>query len=282
MALIAECGCVAAGMGTVRGRMAEKSFLAGYVNGNDGEVEMRIKLTIAYDGTRYVGWQVQKNGISVQQRVNEAVSDLFGTPIEVIGASRTDSGVHALANVAAFDVETRMPPEKIAYALNQRLPEDIVIQSSEQVEDEFHPRYDALEKTYEYHILGRRHPLPLKRKDCYFYHRPLDADRMRSAAGYLVGEHDFSSFCSAHAQTNTFVRTIYSLSVRTEGEEIILRVTGSGFLYNMVRIIAGTLIEIGAGLREPEELGEILAARDRSKAGPTAPAKGLTLVEIVY
>lgn len=243
---------------------------------------MRVKLVIAYDGTDYVGWQVQKNGISIQQRVNEAVSDLFGEPIEVVGASRTDAGVHAEGNVAAFDVVTRMPAEKIAYALNQRLPDDIVIQSSEEVDEEFHPRYDALEKTYEYHILNRKQPQPLKRRNCYFYYHHLDVDAMRASCAPLIGEHDFTSFASIHAQTKTFVRTIYSLGVRREEDEVIIRVTGSGFLYNMVRIISGTLIQVGAGLKEPSDVARILSARDRSQAGPTAPAKGLVLVEILY
>ena len=243
---------------------------------------MRVKLVIAYDGTAYVGWQVQKNGISVQQRVNEAVSELFGQHIEVIGASRTDAGVHAEGNVAAFDVDTRMPAEKIAFALNQRLPEDIVVQSSEEVDGEFHPRFDAVEKTYEYHIINCRQPQPLKNRHCYFYHYPLDVEQMRAGCAPLIGEHDFTSFASAHAQTKTYIRTIYSLGVRAEGDEIIIRVTGSGFLYNMVRIIAGTLIQIGAGQKKASDMARILAARDRKAAGPTAPAKGLVLVEIVY
>ena len=243
---------------------------------------MRVKLVIAYDGTEYVGWQVQKNGISIQQKINEAVSGLFGKPVEVIGASRTDAGVHAEGNVAAFDITTRMPAEKIAYALNQRLPDDIVVQSSEEADEEFHPRFDAVEKTYEYHIVNRRQPQPLKRRNCYFYHHPLDIDAMRAGCAPLVGEHDFTSFASIHAQTKTFVRTIYSLGVRREEDEIIIRVTGSGFLYNMVRIIAGTLIQVGAGLKAPSDMARILAARDRGQAGPTAPAKGLVLVEILY
>lgn len=243
---------------------------------------MRVRLVIAYDGTNYVGWQIQKNGISIQQKVNEAVSGLFDQPIEVIGASRTDAGVHALGNVACFDVDTRMPAEKIALALNQRLPDDISIQRSDEVSEDFHPRFDALEKTYEYHIYNGRTPQPLKRNDCYFYHHKLDIDLMRKACAPLVGEHDFTSFASIHAQTKTFVRTIYMLSVYEEEDEIVIRICGNGFLYNMVRIIAGTLIQVGAGLKEYTQMADILAAKDRSKAGPTAPAKGLRLVEIVY
>ena len=243
---------------------------------------IRIALQIAYDGTDYVGWQIQKNGISVQQRINEAVSDLFGEPIEVMGASRTDAGVHAYGNVAAFDVATRMPADKIAFALNQRLPDDIVVQYSQEVDGHFHPRFDAVEKTYEYHIMNTRHPQPLKNRTCYFYHHPLDIERMRRASAPLIGEHDFTSFASIHSQTKTFVRTIYSLGVSRQEDEVVIRITGSGFLYNMVRIIAGTLIQVGAGLREPEDMARILEARDRAVAGPTAPAKGLVLVEVIY
>lgn len=243
---------------------------------------MRVKLVIAYDGTAYCGWQIQKNGISIQQKVNEAVSGLFGKDIEVMGASRTDAGVHARGNVCAFDVDTRMPADKISYALNSRLPEDIVVQSSEEVEDDFHPRYDALEKTYEYHILNSRHPQPIKSRSCYFFHHPLDEARMRAACAPLVGEHDFTSFASIHSQSKNFIRTIYSLGVRREEDEVIMRVVGNGFLYNMVRIIAGTLIQVGSGKREPSDIAAILAAKDRSAAGPTAPAKGLVLVEICY
>lgn len=243
---------------------------------------MRVKLVVAYDGTDYSGWQVQKNGISIQQRINEAVSGLFNTQLQVMGASRTDAGVHAMGNVCAFDVDTAMPAEKIAFALNARLPQDIVIQSSEEVPADFHPRYDAIEKTYEYHILNRQHKQPLKMRTCYFFHHPLDEAKMRAACAPLIGEHDFTSFASIHSQTKSFVRTIYSLGVRREGDEVIIRVTGNGFLYNMVRIIAGTLIQVGSGKREPSCTAGILAARDRGAAGPTAPAKGLVLVEICY
>ncbi len=249
---------------------------------NREEYSKRIRLTIAYDGTNYVGWQIQKNGISIQQKINEAVSDLFGTPIEVTGASRTDAGVHALGNVAAFDVVTRMSPDKISYALNTRLPEDIVVVASEEVSPDFHPRFDALEKTYEYHILNRPFSDPLKRLNCYFYHHNLDVEKMKMACAPLVGEHDFTSFASIHSQTKSFVRTIYQLGVHREDDEIIIRITGNGFLYNMVRIIAGTLIQMGAGLRDPAEMSDILCGCDRGLAGPTAPAKGLVLVEIYY
>ena len=244
---------------------------------------MRVKLTVAYDGTSYCGWQFQPNGISVQEVLNEKLSELFSQEIKVPGASRTDAGVHALGNVCAFDVDTKMPAEKIAFALNQSLPEDISIVDSCEVDKDFHPRFHKGKKTYEYRILNRTFPDPTRRLYSLFYHRPLDEEAMNRAAAYLIGEHDFTTFSSIHAQTNTFVRTIYDCRVsRDENDMITLHIEGNGFLYNMVRIITGTLIEVGWGKRTPESIGEILEKKDRSLAGPTAPPEGLTLVEIEY
>ena len=244
---------------------------------------MRVKLVVAYDGTSYCGWQVQPNGITIQQVLNEKLTELFGQEISVVGASRTDSGVHALCNVCAFDVETRMPAEKISYAINQLLPDDISVVDSCEVDANFHPRFHKGKKTYEYKILNRRFSNPMERLYSLFYHRPLDVSRMQKAASYLVGEHDFTSFSSIHAQTNTFVREIYVCDVtKNEKDMITIHIEGNGFLYNMVRIIAGTLIEVGNGRIEPEKVKEILEAKNRSLAGPTAPPEGLTLVEIEY
>lgn len=242
----------------------------------------RVKLVVAYDGTNYQGWQVQKNGETIESALNRALCDLTGEEIHVSGASRTDAGVHATGNVAVFDTSARMPGEKFVYALNQRLPEDIRVQHSCEVSMDFHPRYQETVKTYEYRILNREFPLPAHRFNSYFTYRPLDEKRMQQAADYLVGEHDFRSFCAAGAQVKTTVRTIYRVNVRRDGEVITIRITGNGFLYNMVRIIAGTLMKIGQGDWEPEDMSGILAAKDRLKAGPTAPAKGLTLMEISY
>lgn len=242
----------------------------------------RVMLRVAYDGTGYCGWQLQPNAQTVEGVLNEALTRLLGEPVTVIGASRTDSGVHSLGNVAVFDTDTRIPAEKISYALNQRLPDDIVVQESCEVASDFHPRHCDSTKTYEYKILNREFPLPTVRRDTYFYHRALDAARMQAAADRLVGTHDFASFCAAHAQVETTVRTVYGCEVLCEGDLIRIRVTGAGFLYNMVRIIAGTLIEVGAGAREPEEITAILQAHDRSAAGPTAPAHGLTMIGIKY
>jgi tRNA pseudouridine38-40 synthase len=242
----------------------------------------RVKLVVAYDGTNYHGWQVQDNGITIEEVLNRTISELVQEDIKVIGASRTDAGVHASGNVAVFDTESRIPGDKFSFALNQRLPEDIRIQESCEVDADFHPRYADTVKTYEYNILNRRFELPSKRLYAAFCYYPMDIERMNQAAAYLVGEHDFKSFCSAGAQVQTTVRTIYAVNVTKEDDMVHIRITGNGFLYNMVRIIAGTLMQVGTGLMEPEQVKEILEARDRSKAGPTAVAKGLTLVEIRY
>ncbi len=239
-------------------------------------------MVVAYDGTNYCGWQVQPNGITIEEVLNRSLSNLLGEKIEVMGASRTDSGVHSLGNVAVFDTNTRMPADKIAFALNQRLPEDIVVQGSCEVPSDWHPRYQESTKTYEYRILNRTFRMPTRRLDTYFYHYPLDVEQMSEAASYLVGTHDFASFCAANAQVKSTVRTIYSCTAQKENDIITIRVTGNGFLYNMVRIIAGTLIEVGAGKCRPVEIKDILAAENRDAAGPTAPAQGLTMMGIEY
>ncbi len=242
----------------------------------------RVKLTVAYDGTGYCGWQEQQNGKTIEGELKKALYELTGEEIQIIGASRTDAGVHGLCNVAVFDTRSRIPGEKFSYALNRRLPEDIRIRRSEEVLGDFHPRRCESRKTYEYHILNSEFPDPTKRLYSHFTYVPLDVEKMRQAAGYLVGEHDFSSFCSAGSQAESKVRTIFSLSVEKKGEEIVIRVIGSGFLYNMVRIIAGTLMEAGFGRMEPEAVQAILEAKDRTLAGPTAPACGLMLVNLQY
>lgn len=279
----------------------------------------RILLRVAYDGTNYHGWQVQPNAKTIEGELNRVLTQLTGEKIQVTGASRTDAGVHALGNVAVFDTVSKIPAEKFSYALNQRLPEDIVIQSSLQVADDFHPRHCDCRKTYEYDILNRTFPLPAYRNTAYFLYGDLDLDAMRKACQAFLGEHDFASFCAAGAQVQTTVRTIYSLEVleqplavtgrgskpasevtgadpicqptetaaveqsqRSPERLMTIRVRGNGFLYNMVRIIAGTLVEVGRGHIRPEEIEGIIAACDRAKAGPTAPARGLRLVEIKY
>ena len=259
----------------------------------------RVMLTIAYDGTAYRGWQIQAGQETIEGVLNRCISELTGETVEVTGASRTDSGVHAMGNLAVFDTQSLIPAEKFSYALNQRLPEDIRIQNSQEVAADFHPRHCSSRKTYEYRIYNAPFALPVKRLYSYFTYVPLDVERMREGAAFLVGEHDFKSFCSVDTQAQTTVRQVDSVEVWEEnasgmvdmaedavhgremqrpGREIVIRVAGRGFLYNMVRIIAGTLMEVGRGKLPPECVKDILAACDRQAAGPTAPACGLTLI----
>ena len=279
-------GASGAAAGLEMGAAVRNSADAAAGTGTSGR--RRILLITAYDGTNYCGWQVQKNGETIEGVLNRELSRLFGAEIAVIGASRTDSGVHALGNVAVFDTEARMPADKVAYALNSRLPEDIRIQRSLEVPPDFHPRKTACVKTYEYRILNREFELPSERLNSYFFRRELDVERMKAACPYFLGEHDFKSFCSIHTQAETTVRTIYSLEVLEEelpdlgGRRIRIRVTGNGFLYNMVRILAGTLIQVGLGAYAPEDMEPMLMACDRQAAGPTAPAQGLTLIGMKY
>ncbi|MGN0383382.1 MAG: tRNA pseudouridine(38-40) synthase TruA [Eubacterium sp.] len=242
----------------------------------------RVMMIVAYDGTNYCGWQMQINGITVEEVINKKLSELLEEDITIIGASRTDSGVHALGNVAVFDTNTKIPAEKISFALNQRLPNDIRIRGSKEVSMDFHPRYCDSIKTYEYKILNTRFPIPTKRLYTHFVYMPLDVEKMKAAAQYLVGEHDFASFCSSGSQVESTIRTIYSLEVDRVEDIISIKISGNGFLYNMVRIIVGTLMKIGLGVYQPEHMKEILEARDRYAAGPKAAACGLTLINIEY
>ena len=243
----------------------------------------RIKLTVAYDGTAYCGWQIQPNGVTIEEVLNKALTGLLKEPVTVIGASRTDSGVHARGNVAVFDTCHRMPADRICLALNQRLPEDIRVQSSEEVPPDWHPRRCSCIKTYEYKILNRKIEMPMERLYAHFCYFDLDLGKMEQAAALLVGQHDFKSFCNVRTQVKDTVRTIYELRLIRQGDGMItICIRGNGFLYNMVRIIAGTLISVGMGQIPPEKITEILEAKDRAAAGPTAPAKGLTLVGMEY
>ena len=242
----------------------------------------RIKLVTAYDGTNYHGSQIQNNGETIEGVLKMELSSLLKEDIQSIGASRTDAGVHARGNVFVFDTESRIPPEKFTYALNARLPEDIRIQYSEEVPLTFHPRHQDTVKTYEYRVLNRKLPLPEYRLHTHFTYEALNIEKMQQACKFFIGEYDFASFCAAGSQVESTVREIYDLHVKKEGDLITISVTGNGFLYNMVRIIAGTLLKVGSGQFAPEDMEGIIQGRDRSLAGPTAPAKGLTLIEIRY
>ncbi|MEG1741498.1 MAG: tRNA pseudouridine(38-40) synthase TruA [Acetivibrio sp.] len=241
----------------------------------------RIMLVIAYDGTNYCGWQIQPHHKTIEGEINAALTKLLGVSVEVIGASRTDAGVHALGNLAVFDTCSQIPGEKFKHALNQRLPGDIRIQESREVERTFHPRYCNSRKTYEYRILSREVEQPMERLYAHHTYYKLNLEAMQEAALFFCGEHDFKSFCSIGTQVKNTVRTIYALEIKKKEDLITIQVTGSGFLYNMVRILAGTLIEVGRGRRQPEDMKRILEGKDRSLAGPTAPAKGLRLLEIL-
>lgn len=257
------------------------------MQGKQIPVSKRIRIWVAYDGTNYHGWQLQNNGITIESELNRALTELLGEEIRVIGASRTDAGVHALGNVAVFDTVSPIPAEKICYAVNARLPEDIRVTHSEEVAPDWHPRKCDSRKTYEYRIYRGEIQQPTRRLYTYHVYRELDVEAMQKAAAYLVGEHDFKSFCQENAQVETTVRTIYGIELEEYGaeparEELVIRVTGGGFLYNMVRIIVGTLLEVGYGRWQPDDVLVILEKKDRSAAGPTAPAKGLTLVQYVF
>ncbi len=242
----------------------------------------RVMLIVAYDGTNYHGWQMQPNAVTIEQILNEKLSELLKEDIQVIGASRTDAGVHAEGNVAVFDTNTSIPGEKISYALNHLLPEDIVIQESFEVEPDFHPRKCDSIKTYQYRILNRNFNLPVKGRNAYHFYRKLDLDKMREAAAYFVGKHDFKNFCSSHTQAKSTIRIIYSFDIEEEDEEIVLTVSGNGFLYNMVRMLTGTLLDVGTGRMSPDKIPELLTAKERVHSPNTAPARGLTLLDIEY
>ncbi|MCH5249873.1 MAG: tRNA pseudouridine(38-40) synthase TruA [Lachnospiraceae bacterium] len=242
----------------------------------------RIMLKVAYDGTNYHGWQIQPNGETIEGVLNRCLSELLQEKIEVIGASRTDSGVHARENIAVFDTESPIPPKKVANALNARLPDDIRIQDSEEVNADFHPRKCVSRKTYEYRIYNAPFSMPTERLYSYFTYVPLDIEKMREAAVYFIGTHDFKSFCSVDTQAESTVRQVDSIEVNKDGNLIAIRVSGRGFLYNMVRIMAGTLMEVGRGRLEPADIARILEAKDRTTAGPTAPACGLTLIKYEF
>lgn len=242
----------------------------------------RVFMRIAYDGTNYCGWQIQDNAITIEEVINRELSSLLNEDIRVIGASRTDSGVHALGNVAVFDTSTRIPGEKISFALNQRLPNDIRIQESKEVDQGFHPRYCNSIKTYEYKILNRTFPMPTERLYSHFVYMKLDVEKMRQAAAYIVGQHDFKSFCSSHSQVENTVRTVYSVNISRDGDMIKILISGNGFLYNMVRIIVGTLMKVGLNVYPPEHVKDIIEAKDRGQAGHKAPACGLTLIKLEY
>ena len=246
------------------------------------EGQRRFVLVCEYDGTAYCGWQRQINGPSVQQVLEETLARLTGEAVTVTGSSRTDAGVHALGLCAHFDSATRIPPDKLAFALNTMLPPDIRIRESSPAPEGFHARYSACGKVYRYAFFNSRHDCAIGRQ--YAAHVPLELDErlMHEEAQALCGTHDFAAFAASGSVAMSTVRTIYRAQVTRSGDTVTLTVLGDGFLYNMVRIIAGTLMEIGTGKRAPGAIARAIATGDRLALGQTAPAKGLTLMRVLY
>jgi len=241
-----------------------------------------IKITIEYDGTAYCGWERQKNGVAIQEVLEKAVRGVTGKDSTVYASGRTDAGVHALGQVAHFGTPSDLPTERFLLALNAHLPNDIVVKRLEDAAPGFHARYDAKSKIYRYTILNSRIGSALNRDRVYQSWPQLDEQAMAKAAEHLVGEHDFRSFTSeARVKKNT-ERTILALDVRREGETVTVTVEATGFLYNMVRAIVGTLMDVGRGKTAPDDLPKILQARDRARAGQNAPARGLCLMGVKY
>lgn len=242
----------------------------------------RVKLNVSYDGTAYSGWQRQINAPSVQQALERALSVLTSEEIAVTGASRTDAGVHALGQVAHFDTRSRIPPEKFSFAINTKLPDDIRVVDSRLVPPDFHARYGARGKTYRYQIHNSAHASALYRLQRAHVVPPLDAGLMRRAAQDVLGEHDFRAFAASGSEAKTTIRDIQRADVTRDGDLIELVVQGRSFLYNMVRILAGSLIYIGMGKISPDSLAKALRTGNRLDLGITAPAHGLTLMEVRY
>ncbi len=245
-------------------------------------MKKRIVLIIEYDGTLYSGWQEQDNARSIQGEIERAIFEVFSVKVRLFGAGRTDAGVHALGQCAHFDLETDISGDRFAYILNQKLDDDIRIRRSFETDDSFHARKSSKGKHYRYTIYNDRIANAVGRY--YSWHVPyeLDLTEMEKAAAFFVGEHDFSAFRTVGSNIVGTVRTVYSLQVRKEGNFITIDITGNGFLYNMVRIIAGTLVYVGEGKISSEDISSIIESKDRTRAGITAPARGLQLVEVFY
>lgn len=249
---------------------------------------MRILLKVSYDGTAYHGWQMQPGEPeTIEGRLNRCLTELTGAQTEVIGCSRTDAGVHSKGNICVFDTSSGIPPERYVPALNGILPTDIRVLDSFRVDACFHPRHTDTRKTYCYRFYHGDICPPFERLYRHHVYGPIDTDAMQRAASAFKGEHDFAAFCATGSQAETTVRTIYDVVVKRaaadpSSEYIDIYITGGGFLYNMVRIITGTLLEVGRGRIAPEDIQDVIDSRDRSRTGPTLPACGLTLERIDF
>ncbi len=252
-----------------------------------------LKLTVAYDGTEYVGWQRQAAGVSIQGCLETVLRDIEGARVSVVGAGRTDAGVHALGQVAGFRLAAGIDAGSLGRALNARLPADIRVVASEEAPDTFHARFDAVAKSYRYRLLHGPVLSPFLRRYAWHVRESLDLEAMAEAGGMLVGEHDFAAFQAAGGAVRTTVRTVFGLTVRaaspaSAGAEAVgadttdIEVRGSGFLRHMVRTIVGTLVEVGRGRQGPREVERALESADRGAAGPTAPSRGLFLMGVEY
>lgn len=241
-----------------------------------------IKLTIEYDGTSYGGWQKQKNNRTIQQCIEEAIKLLTGEEVELIGSSRTDAGVHAKGMVANFITNSKIPSDKFREAINTKLPDDIGIIKSEEVDKNFHSRYDSKGKTYCYTLVNRYEKVCLGRSYVYQVRDELNYNLMKDAAKYFLGKHDFKAFKTNGSSVKTSVRIISGLELELKGDVLKIFISADGFLYNMVRIIVGTLIEVGKGKIKPEDIESIIRNGDRSKAGPCVPPNGLVLEKVFY
>jgi tRNA pseudouridine38-40 synthase len=240
------------------------------------------KVTLQYDGTDYVGWQRQASGVSIQGLIEDALAPIEGGPVTVTGAGRTDAGVHALAQVASVSLETPLDTAALQRALNAILPPEVRVVDVERVADEFHARFSARAKTYEYRIVNGPFLSPFERRYAWHLVHPLNVAAMQEAAAALLGAHDFAAFQGAGSAAKTTVRDVTTLEVDFDSPHLSVVATADGFLRHMVRTIVGTLVEVGAGRREPSWVADVLASRDRARAGPTAPPQGLFLVSVDY
>ena len=241
-----------------------------------------IKLIIEYDGKSFNGWQKQPDRLNIQGEIEKAIEEITGEKVDLTASGRTDAGVHSLGQTANFKTDSKIPTEKFAKAINSRLKKSIVIKSAEEVDEKFHSRYSVKSKTYRYIINNSENGTAIYRGLEYHVPMKLDYEKMNEAIKYFIGEHDFKAFKASGTSSKSSVRKILDGSVRKEGERVIIEVTGTGFLYNMVRIISGTLLDVGLGKIKPEDIPSIIESKDRTKAGKTLPAHGLYLLQVNY
>lgn len=241
-----------------------------------------IKLTIEYDGKDFNGWQKQSSKLNIQGEIERAIKDITGEEVELNASGRTDAGVHALGQVANFKTNSNIPIEKIPIALNTKLKRSVRILNAQEVEENFHSRYNCKKKTYRYIINNSKNGTAIYRNLEYNFPQKLDVEKMQEAVKYFVGEHDFKGFKASGTSSKSSVRTIYEAKVYKENEKVIIELTGNGFLYNMVRIISGTLVDVGIGKIAPQEITEIIKSGQRERAGKTLPPQGLYLVKVEY